>query len=344
MGSLLSIDIGKKNIHIVEGSFQKGNLQIDKVASFKVSDGTFNGETVNNKGLLSENISNSIQNAGFDTKEAIVTFDAYGAVIRDIVLPIAKPKEIAEMIKTEMIETYHILPTDVIQFKSIEKEKNEPGNQLMNYRAAAIDVETVEAYHNILLEAKLKPIVMDININTIDKLISGEFTINDKIINGNATMLIDFGATLTTIYIVAKDKSIFYRHLDAGSGDIERIISEETFSTEDDIRKMKEDGFNFFGKDESSQKYFTILRPFIYNLTDEIRKIIGFYTSRSNISNIDQIFLFGGGSSLAGLAEHFENNFGVPTEQIINISKVKFKDSATPIALYMNAIGALIRY
>lgn len=344
MGARLSIDISKTNIHIVEGSFIKGNLQIEKAASFRIAAETFNGETINDLDILAENIIMNIKKSGFSSSEAVVTIDAYGSVIRDIAIPNAKPKEMADMIRTEMIQTYQVQPTDVIQFKGIEMSDNEADKQLMNFRAAAIGQDIVEIYHDLLIGAKLKPMAMDININAIDKLMAGELIINDKIINGNGTMLIDFGDTITTVYIKTQGKPMFYRHIDFGCGDIERIISSETYAPEEDIKKMKEDGFNFFKTGEGEEKYFGIIRPFIYNLTDEIRKIISFYTSRSNTHNIDQIFLFGGGSNLVGFAEHCENNFNVPTEQIIKLSKVKFKDSNTPVASYMNAIGALIRY
>lgn len=344
MSSLLSIDVGKKNIHMAEGSFSKNNIMIEKVASINIPEGVFKGEIINNPGLLAEAIANAVQVFRFTSKEAVLTFDAYGAVIRDIDLPMAKPKETEAMIKTEMIQTYHAEPEDIIQYKSIDKFTSENGMILNRYRAAAINHEIVEAYHSVLTDAKLKPVAMDININAIDKLFTGEVMINDKLLSESGTMLIDFGDTLTTIYIMTKGKPVFFRQLDSGSSEIEKIISEKTFEPEEDIKKMKEGGFNFFGDSEEEEKYFAILRPFFYNLMDEIRKIIGFYTSRSNAANVGQIFLCGGGGDLAGFAGYCEANFGVPCEQMISISTVKLKDSAMPIASYMNAIGALIRY
>lgn len=343
MGSIVSLDIGKKNIKAVEGTYSKGSLQIDKAVTFKVPERSFNGDLIAGPELLLESIQTALHHAGITSKEVIVTIAAKSSVIRDIALPSGKPNETADMIKTEMIQTYHILPTDVIQYKGIVKAAEDDNNQLLNYRAAALDQGLVESYYKLLVDARLKPVAMDINVNAIDKLLSGELTINDKIFNGGGTMLLDFGDSITTAYIVSPGRPIFFRHLDFGSGDIERIISSETYSLEDDIRSMKEGGCNFFDN-EGEQKYYNILKPFFYNLTDEIRKIIGFYTSRSNSSNIDHIYLFGGGSYLSGFAEYCESNFSVPAEQIIKISKIKSKDTEMPIAFYLNAIGALIRY
>jgi len=344
LGSLLAIDVGKKNLHMAEGSFAKNSVMVEKVACAPVPEGVFQGEIINNSDLLAEAITDAVKAFGFTTKDAVVTFDGYGSVIRDIDLPGAKPKEIASMIRTEMIQTYHVEPEDVIQYKSIDKVTSENGVLLDRYRATAINREIVEAYHSVLTDARLKPVAMDININAIDKLLAGEVMINDELTSETGTMIIDFGDILTTVYIVSKGKPVFFRQLDSGSSEIEKIISEKTFEPEEDIKKMKEDGFDFFGSGEEEEKYAAIIRPFFYSMTDEIRKIIGFYTSRSNTGNIHRIFLCGGGSNLTGLAGYCEASFGVPAEQIIKISNVKSKDAAIPIAAYMNAIGALIRY
>ena len=341
---MLSIDVGKKNIHIAEGSFTKNQVVLDKLASQDIPIGVFKGESIVNPDLLASTMIDAIQAFKFTSKDAIVTFDAYGAIIRDIDLPNAKPKEIASMIKNEMIQTYHIQPDDILQFKNVGQVVSEDGTILNRYRAAALDKELVEAYYKVMTDSKLKPVAMDININAVDKLFLGEIIINDRLLSESSAMLIDFGDNLTTAYIISKGKTSFFRQLDSGSGEIEKLISESTFESEEDIIKMKEGGFNYFGDSEEGEKYFTILRPFFYNLADEIRKIIGFYSSRANDGNINQIYLFGGGSSLTGFAEYCESNFGIPTEQIINISNVKFKDSAVPIVSYLNAIGALIRY
>jgi type IV pilus assembly protein PilM len=344
LSSLLAIDVGKKNIHMAEGSFSKNVVMVEKVANLPVPEGVFTGEIIDNPDLLAEAIANAVKTFGFRAKDAIITLDGYGSVIRDIDLPAAKPKEIASMIRTEMIQTYHVEPEDVVQYKIIDKVTSENGAQLNRYRATAINREIVEAYHRVIADARLKPVAMDININAIDKLLAGEVMINDELTGETGTMIIDIGDVLTTVYIISKGKPLFFRQLDFGSGEIEKIISEKTFEPEQDIKKMKEDGFDFFGTGDEGERYAEILRPFFYSMADEIRKIIGFYASRSNNGNIRRIFLCGGGSNLTGIAGFCEANFGVPAEQIISISTVKSKDSVIPIASYMNAIGALIRY
>jgi type IV pilus assembly protein PilM len=340
LGSLLSIDIGKKNLHIVEGKFKKNNVMVGRMASFQIPKGVFQGEAIFSPKLLTETISKAARS--FSSKSAVITIDAFGTIVRDVDLPSGKPREIAEIIKNEMIQAFHIDSGDVIQYKKIGKVTEEDA-VLDRYRVAALNQEWVHSYYNVLSDTKLKPRAMDININAVDKLFDGDVIINKKPLKDAGTMLIDFGHTITTVYIISKGQPFFFRQLETGCGEIESLISANTFQTAEDIRKMKEEGFNFFRVDEDAAKYYDLFSPFLYNLMDEIRKVIGFYVSRYR-GAVQQIYLFGGGSNLVGFSQYCENNFGVPTEQIVSLSNVKIKSPATSIAPYVNAIGGLIRY
>ena len=275
MSSILSIDIGSHNIHMVEGSFNKGIVNVSKMETFATPVSAFNGETVIDEALLTETIINSINTFKSTSKEVILTINATNAVVRDIDLPIGKPKELDQMIKNELYQTYHVLPTDIIQYKMIDRIEGTNGQILNRYRAATLDEEIVDTYRQMIVKTKLRPIALDININAVDKLFSMEMEINNKILNGTSTMAIDFGGKSSTIYIFSKGKPVFFRHLNIGSEQIENILQEETFTAKEDIKKMKETGLNFFLESESSEKYFNILRQYFYNLNDELRKIMG---------------------------------------------------------------------
>ena len=345
MSSVLSIEMGSSNFHIVEGTSEKGSVLVEKAMTFRIPDECLSNERIRNQLLLDETLSEAIRLFNPKAKVAILTFNGLTAIVRDVDLPNAKPKELEEMLKTEFVQVYHMLPTDVLQYKSIDKYVDETGSQISKYRTVAMDREIIDEYHSLLTRAKIKPMALDMNMNAIEKLLAGEPTINDRMPSENGTMLIDYGNKTTTVYIVAKGKPLFHRQINSGCGEIERIICDETFTSITEIRKLKEQGYNFFGEDEAAKKYFTILRPLLYNLTDEIRKIIGFYSSRSSTGNgsIDHIYLYGGGSNLGGFAGYCESALNISTEQIKNISKVKYKDSEAQIASYLNSIGALIR-
>ena len=138
MKSTLSIDIGSKNLHIAEGLNVKGKLNISQMECFEIPKGCLNGERVENVELLSESIKDAIKKANFNFSDVIFTFNACNAVVRDIDLPPAKPKETESMVKSELVQTFNILPEDIIQFKEIEKVEGANGEKLNRYRATVI--------------------------------------------------------------------------------------------------------------------------------------------------------------------------------------------------------------
>jgi len=342
--SLLSIDIGSKNLHLVEGYYNKDNLTVQNAKIFPIPEGCIKDDLIENPDLLAETLKESIKTGGFMAKEVVLTINSCNAIVRDIDLPQAKPKEIEKMIRTELTQTFNIVGSDVIQYKLIEKVTNNDGTSLNRYRVTAIDADTIDSYYSFIKSTKLKAVAMDINLNSIEKLFSKCTIINDRLIGDETIMLIDFGHTYTTLYFISKNKPVFYRHIKFGSKEIEKTITDETFSLVSDLISLKESDYSFFSEEESAKKYFALLKPFFYKFHDEIRKVMGFYASRTNIAPVGFMYMFGQGSDLIGLPAYFESNLNVPTEKIRSLSNVNIKNAEQLLPAHLNAIGALIRY
>ncbi len=344
MKSLLSIDIGTKNLHIAEGSYSKGGVVVQKAESFAIPVGCIKDEYIENIDLLAETIKDAIKKADFQSKEVILTINACNAIVRDIDLPTAKPKDLDKMIRTELYQTFNVLTTDVIQYKFVEKVTSEGGSTLDRYRVVAIDADIIESYYNLMNATKLKVIAMDINLNAIDKIFSTDVLINEKLTGEETIMLVDFGDTYTTLYFFSKGRPVFYRHIKLGSKEIDKTIADETFTPLSEVQKQKESGYSYFSDNEDAKKYFAVIKPFFYRFNDEIRKIMGFYSSRSNVPSVGHVYLFGQGSELAGLSEYFESNLNLPVEKIKTISNITISNAEQLLPTHLNAIGALIRY
>jgi len=345
LNSLLSIDIGTRNFHIVEGTSNRNNVTITRAASFEIPEGCIHEEFIDNEDRLVEQIRDAIHKTGFSAKEVVLTINACNAIVRDMDFPDAKPKEIDSMIRNELYQTFNVLTTDVIQYKMIERVTNDVGVSLNRYRVCAIDADLVDSYHNIIQGLRMKTLAMDINTNAIDKLFSGNIIINENPLDNEAVMLIDVGGVFTTIYICTAGKPLFYRHLKIGSSEIEKIIGDNTVVPVAEARRMKEEGYDFFSNaDNDAQKYFELLKPYFYRFNDEIRKIISFYSSRNNAAPVNRAYLFGSGSQLTGLTDYWCMNLNMPFERIRSLANIKTGSSGQLDPAHINAAGALIRY
>lgn len=339
--SKISIDIGSRFLHVAEGDYQKGQLTVQNSLSFEIPPNCLDAETVIDGLLLADTVSNALKTGQFKAKEAILTINATHAIIREIDLPKAKPKELDNMIKNEMHQTFHVLNTDIIQYKEIGKAVESDGSTLDRYRAAAIDKDFVEGYYHVLERTGLKAVAMDINVNAIDKLLDWADTVNQTKLEDKGVMLIDFGHSVTTVYIYAKDQPLFYRHLNIGSEEIDNLLMSNFYKSATEARTFKEK-MNFFEQSEDTALYFDALKPFFYHLSDEVRKLSTFYINRSKSNSIGNCFLFGQGSEMLGFPEYWNTGLNLPTEKLVSVGRagsvVKVKNPA-----HFNAVAALIR-
>jgi len=342
--SLLSIDIGSDRIKLVQGYYRKDTLYIEKIGHLPVPEYSIEKERIKNGKALADDIINYINKQNIKTKDVVITINAVGSVIRDIDLPKANPKELNSMLENEMIHTYHVSETDFIQYKLLDTFKDEAGTTLDKYRVAALSADIIGEYHELVKMMKLNPVAMDINLNCMDKLLNKFTTINGQNIADKTVMFVDLGAQNTTVYINSMGKQRVSRNLNIGSSEVEKIVSDETLTSTKVIKKMKEEGFNFLSKEYENEQYYSILKSYFYNLDQELRNIIRFYTSRFESDSVTQVFLMGGGSALSGLSEYLQENLNMPVERvqkILNINDDKISEST--MHAYLNAFGALIR-
>lgn len=345
METTLSLDIGSSNIKIAEGNYNKSLLSITKAAVVAVPEYAIENEHIKNADALAESIRNHLSRESYKSKEVILTINAAGSVIRDIELPKASSKELASMIKNEMMLTYHISEGTLIQYKFVGSYTDDSGSVFNKYRVAAMDESFIDEYYNFAKKLQLKPIALDINMNAMDKLITNCSTINDFSLVDKAVMIVDMGALSTTIYIYFSGNQFILRRLPTGSSEIEKIVSDLTLTSPLSIKELKEDGFNFFEQtDFKYEQYTTALKPYFYNLTEELRNIIRFYTNRFVSSSVVQIFLAGGGSRLYGLSEYLSSNLYMPVERVKKAVNISHNLPEDDFSCYMNAFGALIRY
>jgi type IV pilus assembly protein PilM len=342
---LIALDIGSRNLHIVVGNNQKGTLKITRAGCYPLPESLVRGSHMQNIEEIAQVLAGGLSDLGAKGNRAVVTINASDALTKDIYLPVEKKvKKLDSMVTNELRLNYNVQDFYAIQYKAIEKDDKENNAMLSAFRTVSIDEALIGTCREILVKAKLKPMAMDVNLNAVDKLLEGGTSINGVPLNSGATMLIDFGHHETTAYIYSQGKPLFFRHISNGSGEIEKVLSEETFIELESMRENKEGGMDLFSEDEKAQRYFALLRAFFYNINDELRNIIKFYNNRYKDVKVDMIYLFGEGSRLKGLSGYWESSFNIPVEIVKSISSVDFKVSGIDPIGYVNCLGALIRY
>ena len=89
-------------------------------------------------------------------------------------------------------------------------------------------------------------------------------------------------------------------------------------------------------------KVLATVRPLYGELLEELRKVIQFW-SRSDDKTLSDIYLVGGGASLAGLSDYLTQGLGIGVHKLQSLNTIELNDKQTDPRFLVNAAGALIR-
>ena len=172
---------------------------------------------------------------------------------------------------------------------------------------AACRRENVELREAALDLGGIKPRVVDIEAHAMKRafeLVQPQLGANPEDL---VVAIIDIGATMTTLSVLAEDKSIYTREqLFGGKQLTEEIQRRYGLSFEEAGLAKKRGGL----PDDYEQE---VLLPFKDAVLQQVTRSLQFFFSSSQYDDVDYIVLAGGTASIEGMPEIIESKLGTPT-------------------------------
>jgi len=337
--TILSLDIGNKNLHFVEAQVKGNIIKIIKSANVELPKGTIADGLITNKEALAVVVQEVIAKSGASAKEAVVTINTNSLIIREFEVPNGDPKELDGMINNEIRQYFGISDTDLIEYRKLsEIEVN--GVKKVKVRAAVMNREIAYGYYNLLLNLRLKPIALDIHPNAISKLFTRQSILNEESLAEKNVILLDIGYSGTMIYIIAQGNLDFFRSVKFGGKSIDDLLA-NLFSLNDEEAIRRKLEFLSDTRLAEDSKVLAMVRPLYGELLEELRKVIQFW-SRSDDKILSEIYLVGGGASLAGLSDYLSLGLVIGVYKLNTLNTIELSDKQTDPGLFINAAGALI--
>jgi len=172
---------------------------------------------------------------------------------------------------------------------------------------AACRRENVELREAALDLGGIKPRVVDIEAHAMKRafeLVQPQLGTNPEDL---VVAIIDIGATMTTLSVLADDKSIYTREqLFGGKQLTEEIQRRYGLSFEEAGLAKKRGGL----PDDYEQE---VLLPFKDAVLQQVTRSLQFFFSSSQYDDVDYIVLAGGTASIEGMPEMIESKLGTPT-------------------------------
>lgn len=340
--NFVSIDLGSSNIHLLEGRYHSGVFAIKRAALCPLEPGAHRDGKITDVKLLKNALATALSKEGIRAKKVILTVQSSSVMLRDFLLPAAKAEELRGMVEYE-IEQYLPAPLGeyAVDFKVLGRE---PDSGKLKIRAAVIPRGMADNYRHLLQEIKLRPQVLDIQFNAVDKLFSEPISVNGAALPESLRFAVaDIGAQNIGISLFAGRQSVFTRLIPLGSRDIDREIAgafgvslERAEEAKKDVSLAESD------PGAAGEGMRRIARAHVDEWIGEIRKVLSFHASQAPGNGVDKLFLCGGGCALKGLPAHIEASLGIPVERIKSIGLCG-KELPSQAAVHLNALGAMIR-
>ena len=163
-----------------------------------------------NQGAVVDAIRTLRDNLGIKGREVATAISGHSVIIKKIKVPPMTPEELEEQIPWEAEHHIPFSKDDVeIDHQLIG---NEGGGGQMELLLVAAKKEVVADYSMVIREAKLVPMIMDVAAFTIQNA----FEANYPVVPEEAIAIINVGATLSNINIIAGGSSAFTRDVTVG--------------------------------------------------------------------------------------------------------------------------------
>ena len=342
---VLSIDLGTHSIKAVEGKLQKNVINVNKFIEVETPEGAVIDGKITNEEVVKNILERLIRENNIKAKDVIFTTNSSSIINRDILVPSVAEDEMDTVVKYEIQQYLPINLDDyVIQFIILDEIVDDNGMKL-KINVTAFPERMALTYYDVIDSLDLNPYSLDVTYNAITKIANhGEYTLTNGQVIGGTVAFVDMGASAIDVSILKNGKLDFTRMLKIGGDNIDYALNERmnTTLTSKDLAKAKE--IDLLENNEINLQT-EIIKEVIDEILEELERIIQFYKNKSK-SNIDNIYIFGGITSIKNIEGYLEEKLNIKVSKINEIKNVNLGNDALftqDVSLYLNALGAIIR-
>jgi type IV pilus assembly protein PilM len=330
--NLVGVDIGSSSIKVCQLRESRKGLELVRLGFAQLPAQTIVDGHVMNSAAVVETLTRLFQEKKIKQRDVAMSVSGQSVIIRKITVPMMTPAELAEQIQWEAEQ--HI-PFDIKDVQiDYEVLRRRPEAGQMDLLLVAAKKDEISDYAQLARDAKLRPQVVDIDAFTIQNI----FEFSRGLPPDQTVALINVGASLSTLNIVARGVSTFTRDIANGGN----LISDE-------IRKRL--GISFeqaedfkCGRAEAGAPPFQVaqvMESVIDSIAGEIQRSLDFFMATSGEAEIARIYLMGGTARIALLPQAIERRARVQVEVFSPLEKIAVDTTSIDPAVLSNVSAQL---
>jgi type IV pilus assembly protein PilM len=247
------------------------------------------------------------------------SLSGHSVIIKKIQLPAVTPEELAESIQWEA-EQY--IPFDIndVRLDYVVLSEGEPGRDTMEVLLVAVKRDKVNDYVSVISQTGKSPALVDVDAFAVQNA----YEINYDLDPRKVVALINTGASVTNINILARGSTVFWRDISFGGNQFTEALQREFNLSFDQAEALKRgQQVDRYGAGEARPVLDTVSSE----LAGEIRKTFDFFSATSSEGPVDELVVSGGCALTPNLLQVLRERFEVPTEVMNPLKRIHFRDS-----------------
>jgi type IV pilus assembly protein PilM len=290
----VGLDIGSSSIKMLQvKATPKGirllDFGIEPLPAQTIVDGA-----IMDQGAVVEAIKRLRATLGIKNRLVATAISGHSVIIKKI--------QVAEMPVEDLSAQLQIEAEQHIPFRSDEVEID---HQLVNRRNAqgqmelllvAAKKEVIADYAQVIRDAKLQPVVMDVTAFTVQNAFETAYEVGP----GQSVALINIGAAISNINIIADGSSIFTRDVSVGGGAFTEEIQKRLHVSQEEAEGYKIAASSGAG-DGVPAEVNAILTEVAESMAGKLQRTLDFFLAASGDATLSRMYLCGGSAKVPAL-------------------------------------------
>ena len=320
---IVGLDIGSSTVKLVELKEKKGGLyQLVRIGVEPLSPEAIVDGSIMDSSLVVDAIQKLNDQTGVKGTSYATSVSGHSVIIKKIELPMMDAEELDESIHWEAEQHIPFDINDVrLDYVNLTaQEELAMGGETMDILLVAVKREKVNDYVSVISQAGKTPQIVDVDAFALQNA----YELNYDIDPLKIVALINMGAGVTNINIIARGQTVFWRDLSLGGNQFTEALQREFNLSFDQAELLKrgESVGNYSAGDARK-----VLDSMSGEMANEIQKTFDFFGATSSEGSVDELVLSGGCALTPNLKEILRERFGVPTEILDPFQRVQFKEN-----------------
>ena len=296
----IGLDIGSSSVKVVQIKETSKGLQLVNFGFEPLPAQTIVDGAIMNQGAVVEAIRTLRDNLGIKGREVATAISGHSVIIKKIKVPPMTPEELEEQIPWEA--EHHIpFSKDDVEIDHQLVGNDASGGQ-MELLLVAAKKEVVADYSMVIREAKLVPVIMDVAAFTIQNA----FEANYPVVPEEAIAIINIGATLSNINIIAGGTSAFTRDVTVGGNAFTEEIQKRLNVSQEEAEAWKIGSAGESVSEVVPQEVEAVIASVADGVAGKFQRSLDFYLASSSDATITKIYLCGGSAKVSALQKALE--------------------------------------